>query len=91
MDFIQRTRGISVEITEKASSDWTKSNQAGEFHEKAGFDWTKSNEAQVEQKKSSPQRKTFPPTREVGSATPAGPFESWRPNSIRHPQRSARK
>ncbi len=45
MDFIQRGTGISDEISEKASPDWTKSNQTGEFREKAAFDWTKSNEA----------------------------------------------
>ncbi|MBN2982884.1 MULTISPECIES: hypothetical protein [Cohnella] len=45
VDFIQRGTANSDEISERASPDWTKSNEASENREKADFGWTKSNEA----------------------------------------------
>jgi len=37
VDLIQRETGKSGEIPERATPDWTKSNQAGGFREKASF------------------------------------------------------
>ncbi len=38
VDFIQRETWNLDENAEKASPDWTKSNEAEKFREKAGFD-----------------------------------------------------